>query len=48
VPWQLSRSCQTDQAQACGTCGRCVQRRAAFEQAGVVDPLTGTTEATHA
>lgn len=48
VAWQLSRSCQRGEAKPCGTCDGCQQRRQAFEQAGVVDPLVGDATAASA
>ena len=38
LPWELSRSCVSDTAQPCGSCGGCLERRKAFAQAGIADP----------
>lgn len=39
VPYQLSRTCYSDQEVACGKCGSCVERREAFMLVGAVDPI---------
>lgn len=38
VPWEMTWSCYRGEALHCGTCGTCVERREAFELAGVTDP----------
>jgi 7-cyano-7-deazaguanine synthase len=38
VPWALTWSCYRGAKVHCGTCGTCVERREAFELAGVYDP----------
>lgn len=38
VPYKDTWSCYKGGEQHCGTCGTCVERREAFELAGVVDP----------
>lgn len=38
VPFELTWSCYEGQETHCGRCGTCVERREAFEQAGVKDP----------
>lgn len=38
VPFELTWSCYRGGAYHCGRCGTCVERREAFEQAGVADP----------
>lgn len=38
APLELSWSCYKGEAVHCGTCGTCVERREAFEVAGVPDP----------
>jgi len=38
VPFRLTYSCYEGQAQHCGLCGTCVERREAFREAGVEDP----------
>jgi 7-cyano-7-deazaguanine synthase len=38
-PFHLTRTCYSANPTACGRCGACVERRAAFMSAGVVDPL---------
>ncbi|MCL1939918.1 MAG: 7-cyano-7-deazaguanine synthase [Desulfovibrionaceae bacterium] len=39
APYHLTRSCYQDRAIACGKCGTCRERLAAFEAAGVPDPV---------
>jgi 7-cyano-7-deazaguanine synthase len=38
VPFQETWSCYKGEASHCGTCGTCVERREAFQLAGVPDP----------
>jgi 7-cyano-7-deazaguanine synthase len=38
VPFELTYSCYEGQETHCGFCGTCVERREAFEQAGIKDP----------
>lgn len=38
VDYSLTYSCYKGAARHCGRCGTCVERKEAFEQAGVVDP----------
>jgi len=38
VPMALTWSCYEGRKRHCGRCGMCVERREAFEVAGVVDP----------
>ncbi len=38
VPWDETWSCYKGGELHCGKCGTCVERREAFDQAGVVDP----------
>ena len=38
VPWSDTWSCYKGQAVHCGKCGTCVERREAFQLAGVIDP----------
>lgn len=38
VPFAQTWSCYKGQAQHCGRCGTCIERREAFDLAGVVDP----------
>jgi 7-cyano-7-deazaguanine synthase len=38
VPFELTWSCYEDGDVHCGKCGTCVERREAFERAGVADP----------
>jgi len=40
VPWELARSCQEASATPCGQCEGCRQRRLAFAQAALEDPLS--------
>lgn len=39
VPYDLTRTCYQDQEVACGQCGSCRERLAAFKEVGVEDPL---------
>lgn len=38
VPFELTWSCYKGGEKHCGTCGTCVERREAFQRAGVLDP----------
>lgn len=40
IPYQLTWSCYKGGDVHCGKCGTCVERREAFELAGVIDPTT--------
>lgn len=40
VPFELTWSCYEGGAAHCGRCGTCVERREAFELAGIEDPTT--------
>lgn len=39
VPYELTWSCYEGHEKACGKCGTCIDRRAAFELNGVKDPI---------
>ena len=39
VPYELTWSCYEGHEKACGKCGTCIDRRAAFELNGVTDPI---------
>lgn len=39
VPYELTWSCYEGGEKACGTCGTCIDRKAAFEANGVTDPI---------
>lgn len=39
VPYELTWSCYEGGAKACGTCGTCLDRKAAFISNGIVDPI---------
>jgi 7-cyano-7-deazaguanine synthase len=39
VPFEITRTCYTDEVIACGKCGTCVERLEAFHLAGYEDPL---------
>ncbi len=39
VPYELTRTCYTDHPVACGRCGSCRERLAAFKVMGVPDPI---------
>lgn len=39
VPFHLTRTCYKDQPIACGVCGACQERKEAFAQNNLVDPL---------
>lgn len=38
VPFELTWSCYEGGEMHCGACGTCVERREAFDEAGVADP----------
>ncbi|MBE5961242.1 MAG: 7-cyano-7-deazaguanine synthase QueC, partial [Lachnospiraceae bacterium] len=40
VPYHLTWSCYEGHSKACGTCGTCLDRKAAFLSNGVQDPIT--------
>ncbi len=40
TPYALTRSCYTEQEQACGMCATCRERLAAFVSAGSCDPIS--------
>jgi len=44
VPFELTWSCYRGGKRHCGTCGTCVERREAFELAGVGDPTVYAVE----
>lgn len=39
VPFYLTRTCYKDQLIACGKCGSCQERREAFKEVGIPDPI---------
>jgi 7-cyano-7-deazaguanine synthase len=39
VPFELTRTCYKDQEIACGKCGSCIERKEAFEQNNLTDPI---------
>ncbi len=39
VPWEAAWSCLRERPVPCGKCGGCLRRRAAFQAAGVEDPV---------
>ncbi len=39
VPYELTWSCYEGHEKACGKCGTCIDRKAAFELNGTVDPI---------
>lgn len=39
APYELTWSCYEGGEKACGTCGTCIDRKAAFEANGVTDPI---------
>ncbi|MCA9085330.1 MAG: 7-cyano-7-deazaguanine synthase QueC [Planctomycetaceae bacterium] len=43
VPFELTWSCYQGEDVPCGRCGTCLDRSAAFEDAGLSDPLSGQT-----
>lgn len=45
VPYEQTWSCYQGRELHCGGCGTCVERREAFELAGIPDPTTYETEA---
>lgn len=40
VPFELTWSCYEGREHACGVCGTCRDRRKAFEENGIIDPIT--------
>lgn len=40
VDYSLTHTCYKGGEKACGKCGACVERREAFEKAGIEDPIT--------
>lgn len=40
APLELTYSCYKGRDRHCGTCGTCIERKEAFEQAGIIDPTT--------
>ncbi|HNO08007.1 MAG TPA: 7-cyano-7-deazaguanine synthase, partial [Methanoregulaceae archaeon] len=40
VPYEHTWSCYQNEDRACGVCGSCHFRRAAFESLGLCDPIT--------
>lgn len=40
VPFELTRSCYKDGSYHCGKCGACIERKLAFKEAGINDPVT--------
>ena len=44
VPFELTWSCYKGGAKHCGKCGTCLDRRQAFQRAGVVDPTEYESE----
>lgn len=44
VPYELTWSCYEGGAKQCGTCGTCIDRRAAFEKNGIKDPVGYATD----
>ncbi len=39
VPYELTWSCYEGHDKACGVCGTCRDRKKAFEENGVIDPI---------
>lgn len=39
VPYELTWSCYNGKQKACGKCGTCIDRKAAFEENGLEDPI---------
>jgi 7-cyano-7-deazaguanine synthase len=39
VPYHLTRTCYKDQPIACGVCGACQERKEAFKNLGLTDPI---------
>lgn len=40
VPFELTRTCYKDQEIACGKCGSCMERKKAFSDNELIDPIT--------
>ena len=45
VPYELTWSCYEGQDKPCGVCGTCIDRRKAFEENGIADPLYSRMQA---
>ncbi|WP_269525931.1 7-cyano-7-deazaguanine synthase QueC [Coraliomargarita parva] len=45
VPFELTWSCYKGQSQHCGRCGTCIERREAFDLAGIEDPTDYAADA---
>ena len=44
VPYALTRTCYKNQAISCGKCGSCNERREAFDNIGMIDPVPYATD----